>query len=216
MARMLRALALCLAFAGPAAAAAVAVDARAESSPGSYFLAVLDRAGLLSGLGHRHAVLASSWTATGRCDPAELRSCRFEIVVPAAALEIDSPAAEKLAGLEGRRPSPKDRRKIDAGMRRVLEPERHPAIRFTVSGIEEIGKADGALRCRVRGELTLKGRTAAEEAAATVIARDGTLVAEGSAKFKLSRYGIEPPTVAGVVKVADEAELRFRLAFPAR
>lgn len=80
MARMLRALALCLALAGPAAAAAVALEARAESSPGSYFLAVLDRAGLLSGLGHRHAVLASSRTATGRCDPAELR---FRLAFPA-------------------------------------------------------------------------------------------------------------------------------------
>lgn len=200
-------------LAAAAAAAPREVDIRSDRAPDSYFLAVIGRAGLLSGLGHRHAVLASSWTATGRCDPDALSSCRLEIVVPAASLEIDTERADALAGLKGRRPSAGDRKKIAADLRRLLDVERHPTIRFAVENVQE-SASDGTTKLQITGKLSIKDKTGVEKGAAELSRGGGALEAKGIARFKLTDYGITPPSVAGVVKVADEVELRFRLRLP--
>mgnify|MGYP001821515438 FL=1 len=64
----------------------------------------------------------------------------------------------------------------------------------------------------VRGGLELKGARHTVDVPLEVRLRGDELVATGEAKLRLRRLGVEPPSVAGVVKVSND----FRLAFEIR
>jgi len=91
---------------------------------------------------------------------------------------------------------------------RAIETDRYPSASFTLAGPFAVS----ATRRRVSGTLTLHGRRA--PIAVTVRGQrlaGGSLELVGSAPIRFATFAIEPPSVAGVVTVADHGVLEFRL-----
>jgi len=124
---------------------------------------------------------------------------------------FDAGAWTCLAALKNGRENPgalsdKDKRQILENMRKsVLEPDRHPEIRFVST---ELGREGNALR--VRGDLTLCGTTRSISATARRVS--GTWVAE--VDLDQTHFGIKPFTaLMGTLKV--KPGVKVRLTVPA-
>lgn len=190
---------LALALAGPALAAGppevYVVDASA-----SRVHVLLGRAGLLKFLGHDHDIEAP--LAGGRVE------------VPGGDVSRSSVRlrfeARSLAVVPGTEPA-KDIPKVDARMRgpEVLDVERHPEIVFASSTVTGKETEPGHYQILVKGDLQLKGRSFPVEIPLDVRRTDSGIVARGEVEWRLRDLAIEPPSVAGVVNVADRFRMRF-------
>ena len=160
----------------------------------------LGRAGLLKFLGHDHEI------------DAPLAEGRIEVVEgdPAGSsvrLRFD---ARRLSVVPGSEPAG-DVPKVEARMRgpEVLDVVRHPEIVFASSSVAGEAIEPGRYRLRVRGALELKGRSFPVEIPLEVRHTGGVIQARGEVDWRLRDLGIEPPSVAGVVNVAN----KFRMTF---
>jgi hypothetical protein len=129
---------------------------------------------------------------------------------PAARISgVLRPAAGSFAGYRVR----SDQARRDAALgHRAIETQRYPRARFTLAGPVAISprprRATGALLLHGRRApiaVTLRGRAPAH----------GRLELVGSAPIRFARFGIEPPSVAGLVTVSDHGLLEFRLVLTA-
>jgi len=160
----------------------------------------LGRAGLMSFMGHEHhieAPLAEGHVEVVEDDPARSSvRLRFEaarlFVIPGSEPADDIPTVEeRMRGPE------------------VLEVAKYPEIVFESASVKSTPQASG-FKLVVTGRLTLKGRSVPVEIPLDARrAADGSIEAKGEVSLNLRDIGIEPPSVAGVVKVKD----RFRLEF---
>ena len=94
----------------------------------------------------------------------------------------------------------------------VLDVARFPEVRFAsrrVSG--QIGEGPGLFDLDVLGDLTLRGTTKPVAARVSVELHGTRLVAHGQVRFKQSDFGIQPVSVAGLVKVKNELLLVFEI-----
>lgn len=181
----------------------------------SWVVAVTEKAGALGFLGHQHSVLVTDWTAEIDWRPDEPGASRARVTVPARSLRIDTERGRELAGLdEG--PSADDVAELQEKMLSAenLAAAEHPELRFEVTGVERLGGGD----LEVEGRLTLRGQARTVRFPVKVEpARDGgATVFTGSFTVKQTELGIEPESVAGVVKVADPVEVRFRVVVRGR
>ena len=162
----------------------------------------LGRAGLLKFMGHEHVIdapIAESRIELDTADPTRSRvdlrwSAPLLAVVPGTEPEEDVPEVEeRMRGPE------------------VLAVEQHPGIRFWSFEIrvDEADPETGLWSLHMRGGLELKGHRHTVEVPLEVRREAEALVATGEVKLRLRRIGVEPPSVAGVVKVAND----FRVAF---
>jgi polyisoprenoid-binding protein YceI len=160
----------------------------------------LGRAGLFGFLGHDHEIDAP--VAEGRVEVVEGDPSRSSV-----RLRFE---ARSLAVVPGTEPGD-DVPKVEERMRgpEVLDVARHPGIVFSSSSVtgERIGPA--RYRLRVRGTLELKGRSLTVEVPLEVRIDGESLDARGEIELRLRDLGVEPPSVAGVVNVAN----RFRISF---
>lgn len=200
LARGLSGLALVALAAGPAAAEAVsfAVDPLT-----SHVRIHLGRSGLFKFLGHEHhieAPLAEGQVEVVDEDPARSSvRLRFE--------------ARRLAVIPGSEPE-QDIPKVEERMRgpEVLEVSRYPEIAFVSTAVKRRSREGSRLQLLVAGTLELRGRSFPLELPLEV-RRDGNQIeARGEIRLNLRDVGIEPPSVAGVVKVSN----RFRLELEIR
>lgn len=194
--------------AGSAPAQQAATEYRVDPAR-SHIVVVTGRSGLLSFLGHEHAILATSWDATLCYDEAAPESSRAALVVDTRALVIDTDSARALAGL-GDGPGEGTRAELQE---KLLAPERlaaaeHPRLSFRTTTV----RPEDAHRLVVRGALEIRG-TSREVELPVEVERPAPdeLRLTGRLRFKQSDYGIRPETVAGVVKVKDEVDLRVTL-----
>jgi polyisoprenoid-binding protein YceI len=189
-----------------------AAGARLDAQPQTYVVDPgrsrvrihLGRAGLVKFLGHDHEIdapVAAGRVEVGDGDPTRSTvALRFEAarlaIVPGTEPAGDIPAVEeRMRGPE------------------VLDVARYPEIAFASSSIRSVATEDGRFRLVVSGSLTVRGRPVPVEVPVEVTrVADGGMEARGEASLKLKDLGIEPPSVAGVVKVAD----RFRVEFDVR
>jgi polyisoprenoid-binding protein YceI len=91
---------------------------------------------------------------------------------------------------------------------RAIETDRYPSASFRLRGPFAVS----ARSQRVSGTLTLHGRRA--PVAVTVRGQrlaGGRVELVGSAPIRFATFAIEPPSVAGLVTVADHGVLEFRL-----
>jgi polyisoprenoid-binding protein YceI len=160
----------------------------------------LGRSGLMKFLGHDHEIDApvaegGVEVAAGAASQSSVR-LRF--------------AAARLAVVPGTEPAD-DVPKVEERMRgpEVLDVDRYPLVAFSSSSVAETSSDHGRRRLLVRGTLEIKGRSVPVEVPLEVRYAEDVLEASGEVELQLRTLGIEPPSVAGVVKVAD----RFRLAF---
>ena len=163
----------------------------------------LGRAGLVKFLGHEHhieAPIAQGLVHVVDGDPARSSvTLRF--------------ASAKLAVVPGSEPA-SDIPKVEERMRgvEVLEVARYPEIAFASTSVRSQAHDAARFRLVVAGTLTLRGRSFPVEIPLDFTREPAGIVARGELALNLRDVGIEPPSVAGVVKVAN----RFRLEFEIR
>lgn len=199
-----------------ALAALPAAGARCETATRTYAVDVdasrvvvhLGRAGLMKFLGHEHHIEARP--ASGEVEVVEGDPARSRVVMRLA--------SARLAVIPGSEPAD-DIPKVEERMRgpEVLDVARHPQIAFASTSVRLAGAAGARQRLLVAGTLTLRGRAVPLEIPMEVVLQADALEARGSATLELRALGIEPPSVAGVVKVANRflIELEIRaLAAP--
>jgi polyisoprenoid-binding protein YceI len=160
----------------------------------------LRRTGLLSFLGHDHEIDAP--IAEGRVEIAEGDPARSSV-----RLRFE---ARRLAVVPGSEPAG-DVPKVEARMRgpEVLDAERYPDIIVASSSVSATPIEPGRYRLRIRATLELKGRSFPVEVPVEVRRLGGDIRAEGEVEWRLRDLGIEPPSVAGVVRVANGFRVRF-------
>jgi len=101
----------------------------------------------------------------------------------------------------------------DRDMRRALEADAHPEIRYTVTGLEASfpavsDRSDALLT--IRGLLAIRGVERPVRFLGRVRSRDGRLWVRGDATIRLSDFGIPPPRRL-FMAVRDEVVLTFDL-----
>jgi polyisoprenoid-binding protein YceI len=165
----------------------------------------LGRAGLLKFMGHDHEIDAPIARGRIEVDPDEPTASGVDLSWDASLLAI----------VPGTEPE-KDVPVVEERMRgpEVLDVEQHGEVRFWSFEIEvrQANPAAGRWQLLVRGGLQIKGARHTVEVPLVVRRQGDELTAAGEATLRLRRLGIDPPSVAGVVKVSDE----FRLTFDVR
>jgi polyisoprenoid-binding protein YceI len=200
LARPLAWLALFAAAAGPLGAE---TEAYAVDPAASHVRIHLGRAGLMKFLGHEHEIEAP--VAEGRVEVVDGDPSRSRV-----ALRFES---ARLAVVPGSEPAD-DIPKVEERMRgpEVLEVTRYPEIAFVSTAVRNQAQDGPRARILVAGTLTLRGRSLAVELPLEVVREPLGIVARGGLALNLLDLGIEPPSVAGVVNVAN----RFRLELEIR
>lgn len=211
---------LVLAGVGPVATAAPgAPPAQAQQLVVDYqrstLVAKTGRAGLLRFLGHEHGVVPGAWSAQVRFDPEDLAGSSIAVEVAASELVIDSERALRLAGIDGDGPDEEETAQIQVDMlsAKVLDVASFPRIRFRSSSL----RLDSPSSLHVEGSLEIHGveRGVAFDAE---LEPDGEgWLMRGGFEIEQSSFGMEPVSIGGVVKVADELDITFEVrATPAR
>jgi polyisoprenoid-binding protein YceI len=91
----------------------------------------------------------------------------------------------------------------------VLRVSQYPQVTFESIGVERSSSADAL---RVRGNLTIRGKTQSVVVPLTLTHDDGTYRVRGEYKLKQTAFGIQPIQLAGgTVKVKDEVRTEFEL-----
>jgi polyisoprenoid-binding protein YceI len=171
---------------------------------------VTHRTGLLSFLGHEHAILAQQWRADVCWDEPSHIASRAMVVIDARSLDIDADSARALAGL-GKGPSARQRAQIHAKLhdQKNLATAQYPELRFETTAVSQ----DEPGKVWIRGRLTIKGVIREIEMPVTVERHAADAVAlTGSLTFRQSQFGIRPESIGGVVKVADPVDLHVSLS----
>lgn len=172
----------------------------------SHILAVTGKRGLLSFLGHRHAILAPIWTASIRYDPEHRDRTRVDVSIDVESLRVDTAEARQLAGLDADGPDADDVEVIRGKMlgERYLDAADHPQITFRT-----VAARYAYDTLVVGGPLTIRGHSRDTNVQLEVMAERGGYRVTGAFQVRLTDYGMEPETVGGVVSVADEVEIRL-------
>ena len=175
----------------------------------SHIVVKAKKAGLLRFLGHEHGVVPGAWSASVVFDEQDLEASAISVEVSARELLIDTAEARALAGVDPDGPSDAEVADIRATMLsdQQLDAEQFPLIRFESSRLRRRG--DG--RLRLDGELTIHGILREVEIEADLESRDGGYVLRGGFEIKLRDFGIEPVSIGGVVKVANDLEIKFEI-----
>jgi polyisoprenoid-binding protein YceI len=192
--------------------AVAAGAARLEAQPQAYVVDPgrshvrihLDRTGLMKFMGHPHHIDAP--VADGRVEVVDNDPARSTV-----SLRFD---AGRIALVPGSEPAG-DIPTVEERMRgpEVLDVARYPEITFVSKSVRSVAAEGDGFRVVVTGNLTLRGRSVPVEVPLEVTrASGGGMEARGETSLNLRDLGIEPPSVAGVVKVAN----RFRLEFEIR
>lgn len=171
----------------------------------SHIFVVTHRAGLFSFLGHEHAILAPEFTAALCLTPEEPSQSTMRVTVPTRSLVIDSDSARRLARLGGG-PGAGTRAEIARKLidERRLHADAHPTLSFETVSIQRT-RSDSL---QVQGRLTIRGVQRDVTFPARLTTTDTTAVRlQARMRFKLSDFGVLAETVAGVVKVSNDADL---------
>lgn len=202
-ARLARPFALLLTLAASAGRLEARPEAFAVDPVASRVRIYLGRAGLVKFLGHDHEIEAP--VAEGRIEVVDDDPGRSKVTLRFF--------AARLAIVPGTEPAG-DVPKVEERMRgpEVLDVTRYPEIAFASTSIRSQGTDGARVRIVVAGTLTLRGRSFPVEVPLEVSRDGGAIEVQGGVDLKLRELGIEPPSVAGVVKVAD----RFRLELDVR
>lgn len=160
----------------------------------------LGRSGLLKVFGHDHEIDAP--VADGRVDLVDGDPARCSV-----RLRFE---AGRLAVVAGTEPA-EDTPKVEERMRgpELLDAVRYPDIVFASSAVAGEAIEPGRYRLVVNGALQLKGRSFPVEIPLDVHRSGSEIQAGGEVEWRLRDLGVEPPSVAGVVNVAN----RFRMTF---
>ena len=173
----------------------------------SYIVAITHKAGLLRFVGHEHGILVTAWSADVNYDEANPAASRIALTIPTRALVIDSAEARSKAGLKQQGPSAEDVQKLQRKMLsdKGFDAQKYPEMTFTTTAIEPQAAGQWVLQ----GLLTMRGMSHQVTIPVTISRQQEMLNVVGRFSIHQTMYGIKPESIAGVVKVADEVEIRF-------
>jgi polyisoprenoid-binding protein YceI len=159
------------------------------------------------------ARLMSSWATSTRSRRPSRRARRVVDGDPArsgVALRFESARLSVVPGSEPAADIPK----VEERMRgpEVLDVARYPEVAFVSTSVRSQAQNGSHFLIVVSGTLRLRGRAFPVEVPLEVARDTHGIVARGGLGLNLRDLGIEPPSVAGVVNVAN----RFRLEFEIR
>ena len=190
--------------AAPAAEVSYTVDAARSS-----VVIRVGRSGVFSFAGHTHTVVAPALQG---------RVVAVEGDLPRSAVRLAFETA-RLTVLERDEPAG-DAPRVQEVMLgpKVLDAGRFPAVTFESTAVAGTRSSPGAYQLTVRGALTLHGVTRPVALPLVVeVGADGLLKATGRMTVRQTDYGIDPVSVAGVVKVKDELAIEYTIvAVPAQ
>ncbi|MFZ5825426.1 MAG: YceI family protein [Bacillota bacterium] len=96
--------------------------------------------------------------------------------------------------------------------RRGLETEKYPTATFTVSGAEGLKLVEGQeASFKLTGRATIHGVEQELTWDATAKLEGGTLKLSATTEFKMDYFKIEPPNIAGRIRVDDGVKLKVNL-----
>ncbi len=165
-----------------------------------YFRIHVGTGGLFGAFAHDHSVEAKKITGCATIDETDVGRSSIKLEFPSADIRVIDP-----------KESEKDRAEVQRTMEtEVLRVSEYPSIIFESNALERTGDAN---RMRVRGNLTIRGKTLPVVIPLTLTHLDeGTYRATGEYRFKQSSFLIKPVQLAGgTVKVKDELETQFEI-----
>jgi polyisoprenoid-binding protein YceI len=190
--------------AGPVSAAprTYVVDASASS-----VRVHVGKSGAFSFAGHKHEVVAPALSGEVTADPADLAASRVSLTFEAAALKV-LPEGEP----------PGDPPKVEEAMRgpKVLDSARFPKVTFKTQRVSGREAGGGAYDLELAAEIALHGVTRPITLPVHVEVSGDTLTAIGKAVLRHDEFGMQPVSVAGVVKVKNEIGIDYRIVARAR
>lgn len=165
------------------------------------------KAGLFSFAGHQHEVLAPRLSGEIVANGEDLTRSSVTLSFDAAALQVS-----------GKGEPPEDVPKVQARMigTDLLDVARFPTIAFRSKSVAGKPVGADAYDLTVEGELTLHGATRPLKVMVHVEVKGETLTASGRGDVKHSVFGLNPISVAGVVKVKNEIGIDFSIVARAR
>jgi len=183
---------------GPAGASerAYVVD-----SDQSVFRILVGRSGLFSFAGHSHEVAATGISGRIIANPEEIGRSTVVVRFPSAELRVSGkgePAADV----------PKVQARLEGPD--VLDVARYAEITFRSTSVEG-REAGGVWNLRVAGELSVRGVVRPLSLPLRVALTADAIEASGQVVLKQSDFGIQPVSVAGVVKVKDELGCDYKI-----
>jgi polyisoprenoid-binding protein YceI len=179
----------------------------------SYLIAITGTAGMFGFAGHRHAVLASTWSADLKINFDDLGHSSATLTVPTDKLVIDSPPARQKAGL-GKGPSDSEVRTIQERMlsSEVLDAAQYSQIKFATTGF----KLQGSSQMQVTGNMQIHGRLHPVTVQVQYHTSGQGTEFDGEFTIRQTDYGIKPESVAGgTIKVKDSVDIRFHIVMTA-
>jgi polyisoprenoid-binding protein YceI len=167
-----------------------------KPDPESQLQLWVDKTGLLSG--KRHQLEFERYGGTLTVDPASPESGKVEWTAETAAIVVKDKWL-----------SAKDQKKVqEYAWKDMLNASAHPQVKFTSTGVRK--GPDGTLD--VDGNLTIKGITKPVSVRATLTSKGDALQLNGTSKFKMSLFGLKPPSAAlGAIGTKDEMLFEFKL-----
>jgi polyisoprenoid-binding protein YceI len=198
---MVRALTFAAAFAIGLAARAGAQTLTIDPASSTATIEV-GKAGMFSfAAGHTHEVRGPIEIGTIDFDAHDAGRNRVDLVIGSSALLV-SPKGEP----------PDDVPKVQAAMQgeKVLDSARFPKITFTSTGVSGVREA-ASFDATVTGTLTIRGKSQPVTTIVHVQRTASALTATGHFTIRQTAFGIQPISVAGVVKVEDELKIAFAI-----
>jgi polyisoprenoid-binding protein YceI len=166
------------------------------------------KVGSATRIGHPHGV--EGYLKSGNITP----GAGGELVFDMKSFKADTPEARKKVGLEGKKLSDNEAKKVNEAMlgADVLNAEKFPTATYKIIAVKPAEKQDAGASglYHVNGRFTLHGAEQPLQFKAKLERTDkeGVLRLSGSFVIKQTDYGITPYTAAGgLAKVADELEI---------
>lgn len=188
----------------PSSARASASLTRYAVDPGaSRMVAHVGKTGLFWFAGHEHQVVVPLRQGALNVDRTRLERSSVELTFQTAALWVD-PRGEPSG----------DPPKVRATMLgpRCLDAARYPVIVFRSGSIVRVAVSGATADVTIRGVLTLHGVSRTLDVPAHVAFTGDAFTANGAFSLRQSDFGIEPISVAAVVKVKDQVQVSWTLA----
>jgi len=185
--------------AAPAAAQTFTIDPASST-------ATIDvgKAGLFSfAAGHTHEVVGRIESGVIEIDAQDAAKSRVDLVIATASLKVSAKG-------EPADDVPKVQQAMEG--EKVLNVARYPRITFSSTAVKGVPRDQAAaFDATVTGTLTIRDKSQPVTATVHVQRASGSLTATGTFSIKQTAFGIQPISVAGVVKVEDELRISFRV-----
>lgn len=168
------------------------------------------RAGALAARGHNHVITAPELEGAVLVPADRGAKPRFDLLVAAAALEVDDAAARRALGYSFAGEVADDAR--EGTRRNLLGPRVLDVERFPLIGASSRAVAGELPKLAIAVALTLRGVTREQWVPVDVQVDDDRLVAQGALTIRQSEFGMEPfSALGGLLRVDDVVTIDFRL-----